>query len=147
LTGFRNGADIIFAPASAATIGIIDAGFETNHKVIGVDSDMAVVIADTSPDRARVIPTSVLKNTGNSLYNSVVQYINGTLPVGKSVMHGLTEGGVGLAKNQYYEQLVPEAIRNEIAGLEKQIISGEIIVSSAYGMDPSALNTLRNSAR
>jgi basic membrane protein A len=147
LTGFRNGADIIFAPASAATIGIIDAGFETNHKVIGVDSDMAVVIADTSPDRARGIPTSVLKNTGNSLYNSVVQYINGTLPVGKSVMHGLVEGGVGLAKNQYYEQLVPQAIRDEITDLEKKIISGEIIVSSAYGMDSSALNTLRNSVR
>jgi basic membrane protein A len=147
LTGFRNGADIIFAPSSVATIGIIDAGFETSHQVIGVDSDMAGIIAATNPDKATVIPTSVLKNTGNSLYNSVVQYINGTLPVGQSAMHGLAEGGVGLARNQYYEQLVPQAIRDEIAGLEKQIIAGEIVVSSAYGMDADALNTVRNSVR
>jgi hypothetical protein len=43
--------------------------------------------------------------------------------------------------------LVPEAIRNEITDLETKIISGEIVVSSAYGMDSNALNTLRNSAR
>jgi basic membrane protein A len=147
LTGFRNGADIIFAPCSVATIGIIDAGFETSRKVIGVDSDMAAIIAVTDPDKAGSIPTSVLKNTGNSLYNSVALYINGALPAGKSAMHGLAEGGVGLSRNQYYEQLVPQTIRDEIADLENKIISGEIVVSSAYGMDTDTLNALRNSVR
>lgn len=147
LTQFNDGADIVFAPCSAPTIGVIDAGFETGNRVIAVDSDQAMLLEETSPEKAAIIPTSVLKNTGNSLYLAITQYMAGTLPVGTAEQHGIAEGGVGLAKNKYYEELVPQDIRDEIDALEQEILSGNIEITSAYGLDAAQLDEIRNSVK
>lgn len=147
LKQFSSGADILFSVSSAASIGVIDAAYDAKQHVIGVDSDQAMLIAETAPEKAACIPTSVLKNTGNTLYDSILLYIDGKLPVGTRVMHGLKEGAVGLAKNKYYEEQVPQEIRDYIEELEQKLINGDITVTSAYGMDQSTLDEIRNNIK
>ena len=147
LSQYADGADIVFSVSAAPSIGVVDAASEKNQKLIGVDSDQAILLEDSAPEKAKNILTSVLKNTGNSLYDSVMLYREGKLPLGQAVMHGLAEGGVELAKNKYYEELVPQDVRDFIEELQQKVISGEITVKSAYGLNQQELDEIRNSVK
>jgi basic membrane protein A len=147
LAQYNRGVDIGFNVAGQAGLGQLDAAKDTGLYAIGVDSDQALLFAETDPVKADLIPTSMLKRIDNSLVRALRMHLDGTLPYGQAEALGLAEEAVGLADNEFYRKLVPEQFRLELEELAKKVQSGEISVSSAIGMDNATLDALRNSVR
>lgn len=145
LSMYGQDASMVFNVAGGSGVGLIEAGVEQGNHVLGVDSDQAMMYHENGQeDYASVIPTSVLKNVGDSLHRAISLQLSGELAVGETETLGLVEGGVGLADNQYYEEMVPEELRTEIAEIEQQIIDGEIEVGTSYDMTSEEIEEFRN---
>lgn len=147
LAQFNSGVDISFNCAGQAGLGLLDAAKMEKRYAIGVDADQAMMFADSDPEKAASIPTSVLKNLDQALLRAVKKHLDGTLSYGKTEILGLKEGAVGLAENEYYEKAVPEEIRKEISELKGKIESGELVVDSAIGMDAAKVAEIINSVK
>ena len=127
------GADVVFGVAGGTGIGALEAATERELKVIGVDSDQAMIFdASGRMDFAEALPTSVLKNVDNSLFRALDLYLKGELAIGTTEVLGLKELGVGIAKNKYYDKYVTKEIQDEVDALAEQVMNGEIKVESAY---------------
>lgn len=131
---YNNNADVIFVAASQAGLGVIDSAQTQNRYVIGVDSDQYLYYADVNPARAQLIVTSVLKRVGDVIYDSVIAFLNEELDFATLVTYGLSEGIIDLADNENYQALVSEDLRNYIADLKADIISGELEVTSRFDL-------------
>lgn len=141
-------ADIVFAAAGGAGMGIFEAAIERGTLSIGVDFDQATLFdSEGKDDFANVTMTSVMKNVGDSIYRALDLYNKGSLKTGEAEVLGIKENGVGLADNKFYEELVSEEIRTDVADFIEQIGNGEIKVTSYYGMDQGAFTELKNSVR
>lgn len=141
-------ADVLFGAAGGATMGIFEAALEKDMLAIGVDFDQAMVFKNEGKeDFAKITVSSVMKNVGDSLYRALDLYQKDELKVGAEEVLGIKENGVGLADNEYYQALVDEDLRKEIEGIIESIGSGEIKVSSYYGMDTKTFTELKDSVR
>ncbi len=145
LTQYSGGADCVFVAAGPASVGVIEAGAESQKYVIGVDSDQA--LAYEGKDEANYIISSAIKGVGTSIYNSIEKELEGTLPYGTYEQLGLAEDAVGLADNDIYKSVVPEDIRNSVEDAKQKILDGEVTVSTAYGMEEAKLKEIINSAQ
>lgn len=123
---YQAGVDVGYNVAGNAGLGQIEAASEMGLYAFGVDSDQAALL----PDYAAAIPTSALKNVGNSLYRAITMDMEGTLKYGVAESLGFAEGGVGLVKDAHWEEIVPENIRTAIDEMEQKIIDGEIVVNT-----------------
>ena len=133
LAQYEQGADIAFNVAGETGIGLLDAAKDKDRYAIGVDSDQYLLFKETDPGKAGNIVTSMMKNVDDSLYRAIKLYIEGNLPVGEAEVLGIAEGGVGVAENENFRDLVPEEFRNQIKELEDKIVNGEIAVDTAIG--------------
>ena len=97
LTQYQNGADVGFNVAGSAGLGQIEAAVDAGRYAFGVDSDQAAVL----PDYAANIPTSALKNVGNSLVRAIKEDMDGELPYGTLEYLGLADGGVELVEDEH----------------------------------------------
>lgn len=141
-------ADVLFNVAGGTGVGLIEASAENGKLVLGVDSDQAMMYKEQGQEElASSIPTSVLKNVGDSLYRAVDLYIKGELPIGETENLGIEEGMVGLADNEYYEEMVPAEVREAIKELEAKITAGEIDVSSAIGKTTDEISEVRDAVK
>ena len=129
LAQYQNGADVGFNVAGSAGLGQIEAAVDSGRYAFGVDSDQAALL----PDYAANIPTSALKNVGNSLIRAIKLDMEGELPYGTLEYLGFAEGGVELVMDEHYEEILPENIRTTIADLQEQITNGDIVVPTAVG--------------
>ena len=129
LTQYQNGADVGFNVAGSAGLGQIEAAVDADKYAFGVDSDQAALL----PDYAANIPTSALKNVGNSLIRAIKLDMEGELEYGQLEYLGFAEGGVELLQDAHYDEVVPENIRTKISELEQKITDGEIVVPTALG--------------
>lgn len=127
LAQYQNGVDVGYNVAGNAGLGQIEAAGDTNLYAFGVDSDQASLL----PEYAKNIPTSALKNVGNSLYRAIKLDLDGQLTYGTAETLGFAEGGVEIVKDAHYEEMLPENIRTTLDELEQKIISGEIVVETA----------------
>ena len=132
LAMFQQGADYVFQVAGGTGVGVFEAAQEMGKNAIGVDSDQALIISETDPAQAEFIPTSMLKNVDNSLYRAMKMFIEGTLPFGEMEALGVAEGGVGLAKNEYYDRLTPADVKEMIEQVEKDLLDGKIVVDTVF---------------
>ena len=144
---YQQKADIIFQVAASAGLGVIEAGKEQKGYVIGVDSDQAMALMQTDPDAANRILTSVLKRSDMAIYRVIGKLLDGTVEWGTSEPLGMEENGVGLAKNEVYEKLVTEDVQNMVTEAEQKIASGEIVVSTAYGMTTEEITQMRDGVK
>lgn len=144
---YQQKADIVFQVAASAGLGVIEAGKEQKGYVIGVDSDQAMALMDTDPEAANRILTSVLKRSDMAIYRVITQMIEGNVAWGTSEALGMEQECVGLAKNSVYESLVSEDVRAMVEDAEKKIASGDIVVSTAYGMETDAITQMRDSVK
>jgi len=144
---YQQKVDIVFQVAASAGLGVIEAGKEQNGYVIGVDSDQAMALMDSNPEAASRILTSVLKRSDMAIYRVITMMLEGNVPWGTSEKLGMKEGCVGLAKNDIYESMVTEEVRNMVEEAEQKIASGEIVVGTAYGMETDAITRLRDSVK
>lgn len=145
---YNQNASITFNVAGGSGVGLIEAAVESRHQVLGVDSDQAMMYKEQGQEEyAQVIPTSVLKNVGNSLYRAIDLYLKDELPLGTNETLGIAEGGVGLADNEYFRAAYSEELIAKIEEIQQQIVDGEIVVDSAYGMKTEEINQIRESVR
>ena len=149
LAMYQQNCDIVFQVAASAGLGVIEAAKESNGYVIGVDQDQAAALMDSDPDAANRILTSVLKRTDTAVYRIIEMMINDpdNVPWGTSEALGMQEDCVGLAKNDLYEEMVSQEVRDMVADAEAKIASGEIEVGTAYGMTAEEITALRDSVR
>ncbi len=137
------GVDVGYNVAGAAGLGQIEAAVDAKKYAFGVDSDQAALM----PEKAHVIPTSALKNVGNSIYRAILLDLEGKLEYGKVESLGFAEGGVELVKDAHYEEMLPEAIRTKLDELEQKIISGDIVVDTALGKSTEEIQAIKDSVK
>lgn len=145
LAQYNQGADFVFTAAGASGIGTLEAAKETGKYAIGVDSDQAMLYADSDVDQANLIPASVMKNVGNSLVRAYEKILDGSLTWGAAENLGLQEDAVGLSDNEFYQKLVPDDVKSKITDAQKKIISGEIKVTSAFGLTTDEVTAIIDS--
>ena len=145
LTQYSSGADCVFVAAGPASVGVIGAAAEGQEYVIGVDSVQA--LGYEGQDEANYIISSAIKGVGDSLVDAVKRSLNGELPYGEYEVLGIEDGVVGLADNEIYQTVVPEDIRAAVEDVKEQLVTGEITVSTAYGMDEATLSGIIDSAQ
>ena len=133
LAQYEQGADIVFGVASESGLGVIEAASERNRYTIGVDSDQYILIGENDPEQAEAIVSSMMKNIDNSIFRAIQLHLEGTLPYGEAEVLGLREDGVGLARNENFDRIVPEEITARIDELIGMIDSGDIVVESTFG--------------
>ena len=137
------GVDVGYNVAGAAGLGQIEAAEVAKRYAFGVDSDQAALL----PDQAEYIPTSALKNVGNSLIRAIKLDLEGKLTYGAAESLGFAEGGVNLVKDAHYEEMLPEDIRTKIDELEQEIIDGKIVVDSALGKTQEEIDAIKASVQ
>jgi len=142
---YNQGAQIVFAPVSQSILGAATAASNCDKYLIACDQDLYSQLVESDPALAANIVTSSLKNVGESLFTAVKNLQDGTMKMGNNYTLGLDSGAVGLAKNDNYNTIVPEAIRTAIEEVEGKIISGELEVSSAFTMTNDEVVALRDS--
>jgi basic membrane protein A len=129
---YNEGADIVFQAAGTTGLGVFRAAEASGKYAIGVDSDQALIIEKTDPEQASHILTSMMKNVAASLYQALGMYVEGELPFGEAETLGIREGGVGLARNRYYEEATPEDVKIAVNQGEEDIRDGRITVETAF---------------
>lgn len=145
---FNQGAEVLFAAAGPSGLGTIEAAVEQNKKIIGVDSDQSEAYLEKGDkDTASHIITSMIKNVGDTIFNSIAKDMKGNLAWGTSESLGIAEGGVGLAKNEVYVGTFTVEQSAKIEEIQDKVASGEIKVSSAIGMSTAELDKIRNSVK
>ena len=145
LAQYNQGADFVFTAAGASGIGTLEAAKETGNYAIGVDSDQAMLYAESDPDQANCIPASVMKNVDKTLVRAYGLYVDGKLPLGQEESLGLSDEAVGLSDNEYYQKLVPDDVKTAIDDAKAKIIAGDIRVTSAYGLSTDEVTAIINS--
>lgn len=140
----NSGADVIFPAAGPTGLGVIAAAKDNNKYIIGVDSDQSAgYAANGDNETAKIIVSSMIKNVGNTLYRAVEMHLNKEAKYGQSESLGIKEGGVGLAKNDVYNSVLNDEIREGIEKVQQKVIDGEIKISTAIGMSSDDLAKLK----
>lgn len=141
---YQGGVEILFAAASQAGLGCIDSAKNNDKYIIGVDSDQYAYYADTDPEKASHIVTSVLKRVDLALYDCCERFVNGELTFGDLDVLGVADGMIGLVENENYEAIVPEDVREKIHDVTEKIASGDLVVRSGLKRytDQKTLNAL-----
>ncbi|MXV92392.1 MAG: BMP family ABC transporter substrate-binding protein [Chloroflexi bacterium] len=132
LAMYEQGADIVFQIAGGTGVGVFEAAHEQEHYAIGVDSDQATIVAETDPDQAERILTSMMKNVDNSIFRAITLHLDGELPYGSAESLGIPEGGVGLAKNEFYDAATSDDIRAMVEAAEAAVVNGDIEVQTVF---------------
>ena len=71
----------------------------------------------------------MLKQIGNSIYDTIKQIEDGKAPMGTLEIYGLKNDGVGLV---YNDALVPAAVKAKVDAAKAKVLAGEIKVDSAF---------------
>ncbi|MCI2425989.1 BMP family ABC transporter substrate-binding protein [Candidatus Acetothermia bacterium] len=149
LAQLRAGVDIVFHAASLTGLGLLEAIRIKDNYAIGVDSDQALIFQELKDDpvTARRILSSMLKRVDMSLLYALRRFVAGTLPFGEAHTLGLAEGAVGLADNWIFRKYLPVEFQDLLTDLKRRIITGEIVVPTAFGMAREDLDALRDGVR
>lgn len=119
------GAEYVFAFSAAGNTGVFEAADEGDFLTSGVDTDQRPL----DPDH---IVESMVKRTDVGVHEAVCDLADGSFAGGVAA-YGLAENGVGPAflalENLDPPSKIPQAVRDQVAGLRDQIVSGEIVVT------------------
>jgi basic membrane protein A and related proteins len=118
----NGGVDVVYNVAGPAGLGILKAAADSNKYAIGVDSDQNGLYPKN-------VIASMLKQIGNSIYDTSKQIEEGKAPMGTLETYGLKNDGVALV---YNDALVPAAAKARVEGAKAKVLSGEIKVDTAF---------------
>ncbi len=138
---------VLFAAASQAGIGCIEAAKLSGKYIIGVDSDQYSYYENSDPDKAAVIVTSIEKRVGDALYEACEAFLAGSLTYGDLEVLGIREGKIGYVDNENFRRVVSEEDRAYLADIAAKIASGSLSVKSGLKryMSTEELNALFDS--
>lgn len=126
-------ADVFYQVAGGSGAGLFEACKENGTWAIGVDSDQYTYYKESeNPELADVILTSMLKNVGDSFVSFFGQVEEGADVWGKVNSLGLKDNAVGYVDNEFFQENVPQEVRDKMAEAKEKIASGEIDVQSYY---------------
>jgi len=119
------GADVVFQIAGNAGNGVFEAAAENGFYAVGVDSDQKYM-------NDEVIICSMMKEVGNSIYDALVQYINGEFEGNRTWLADMATGYVKISYGEEGStQQVPDELKAEVEALAEKIVNGEIVVETA----------------
>ncbi len=121
-TAIENGANVVYNVAGPAGLGILKGAADAKKYAIGVDSDQNGLHPDN-------VLASMLKQIGNSIYDSIGQARDGKAEFGKLKIYGLANNGVGLV---YNDALVPASVKAKIDEAKAKVVSGALKVETAF---------------
>ncbi len=147
LIQYNSGVDVIFNVAGGTGLGIFDAAKEKTRYAIGVDSDQAMLLKDTDSEKANLIVTSAIKKIDMAILGAVKKLQDGTLEMGKRDVLGFVEDGVGIAENDIYKNVFPADLQAKVEEVKQKLISKEIKVDNAMGMETSEVEAIRNAVK
>ncbi len=130
---YNGGTDIIFQAAGGAGLGIIDAAKEAGKYAIGTDSDQSEMFASDA-EKANAIYASILKRVDLSIEKAIGTYIDGGLSFGSVDVYGLAEGCVEITDNSWYQENVPQEVKDAVESVKQEIINGDVTPVSVYDM-------------
>ena len=126
-------ADVFYQAAGGSGDGLFEACVQTDSWAIGVDSDQYQAYMDAGqPRKAEVILTSMIKEVGNSLINTVYAIDNKEDIWKKTKILGLAEESVGYVDNENYQKHVPAKVRKALLESAANITARRISVKSYY---------------
>lgn len=144
LAQYSAGADIVYAVAGGASAGVYQAALIAGRYALGVDLDRALQYEkDGNLAQAEAIVSSVLKNLDVLIYNRLGEFVNGTIEWGTHQSAGVALNGMVLSKNKFYTEFVPLESRNIVDQFEARIVSGEIVIPTAFGLSPEEINAFK----
>lgn len=117
---YDRGADVVFAAAGGSGLGVLQAAADTGNFAIGVDSNQNYI-------QPGAVLTSMVKRVDAAVAAAFDDHMNDEWTSGLQIM-GLGNDGVGYALDEYNEDLVTEDMMAQVAELNEQIQSGEIVV-------------------
>ena len=121
-TAIDNGANVVFNVAGPAGLGILKGAADSKKYAIGVDSDQNGLHPDN-------VIASMIKQIGNSIYDSIKQIQDGKAEFGTLKVYGLANEGVGLI---YNDKLVPADVKAKVDEAKAKVVSGELKVDTAF---------------
>jgi basic membrane protein A len=124
---YSNGADIVYHAAGGSGTGVFQAAKDSSTggtKVfgIGVDSDQYQSVGD--PSLQPFILTSMEKHVNVAVYDTIQDFVKGTLKVGTNPVFDLKNDGVGYSTSGGFV----DDIKAQLDDLKQQIIDGKITV-------------------
>ena len=120
-TAIENGANVVYNVAGPAGLGILKGAADSGKYAIGVDSDQNGLHPEN-------VLASMLKQIGNSVYDSINQIKAGEAEFGTLKVYGLANEGVALV---YNDALVSDDVKARIDAEKAKVVSGEIEVVTA----------------
>ena len=118
---YQGGAEAIRADGDSAVL-------------LGVDSDLSV----KEPGYADIVFVSILKGLDVTVFGAIENAVNGTFEGGTVYTGTLENEGVGISGFGEFESQLPDGMVDELATIQEQIISGEIVVESPSSPKPAA---------
>lgn len=141
------GADVVFAVAGGAGLGVLAGCAEKGVYAVGVDGDQYESLKVDDPTTAEAICTSMLKMCDQTVYNCVSRALEGTLPYGTYNKLGLADGVVGAADNENFRTIFTDEQIDLLKEIESKVASGEVSVFTAIGADGASIQEIKDSSR
>ncbi len=124
LQQYKQGADIIFAPAALSTNGVIYAAQQNKKFAIGVDSDQDHLAKG-------FVLTSMMNRLDESTFQEISNIIKGQFKPGIKI-YDLKKGGVSLTQMKYTKHIIPESVLLQVKNAKKDILAGKIKVTNYF---------------
>jgi len=120
------GVDVIMPVAGPVGLGAAAAAQEAGDvMIIGVDADWF----ETAPDYSSIILTSVIKEIGQAVFDTVDQAVAGNFS-SEAYVGTLENAGIDIAPFHDFETAVPSELADNIEALKASIIAGDLTVDS-----------------
>lgn len=120
------GADVIMPVAGPVGLGAAAAAQEAGDvSIVGVDADWF----ETSPDYSSIVLTSVMKQIGQAVFDTVSDAVDGNF-TSEPYVGTLENEGIGIAPFHDFDAKVPAEVKTAVEDLKAQIISGDLVVES-----------------
>ncbi|HSI73645.1 MAG TPA: BMP family ABC transporter substrate-binding protein [Fimbriimonas sp.] len=114
------GADIVYAAAGRAGIGVINAAADAKKYVIGVDSDQDYL-------KPGFVLTSMVKRVDVSVYETIKDLNAGTFSTGTKE-YTLADNGVGLSEMKFTKDLIGADKLAKVEEEKKKLLEGSVAV-------------------
>ncbi len=121
LSQYQAGVNVIFHAAGSTGLGVFEAARANGKLGIGVDADQYL-------EAPGFVLTSMTKGVDTSVFDAIARVKNGTFE-GGVYNFGLAENGVGYVYDQNNKNLIPDAARERVEALRRDIIAGRIHVT------------------
>lgn len=119
---FKGGADIVYAAAGRAGLGVIRAAKDLGKFAIGVDSDQDGL------EPGNVL-TSMIKRVDEAVFSTIRDFRDGKFEKGERV-YDLKENGVGISDLLHTKDLIGADKLAKVEAIKQKVVAGEIKVPS-----------------